>query len=233
MTFSNDSVYFAGFTISPRITSSMDGSVCSVVGSLSLSLSTRSKANAEVGVAIKTVVVSDYATHWLDSSGTEWAKAADGGARFRQVGSKFDWCCEAAKPRDAVALREAAKPGDCRWRCEKPRSYENAGGAARSYETVALRDFGALFALFGNWHLPWWHCERGLAHCGALWRTVAHCGALGALRRTLAHCGALGALWHTVAQLWRTVAHCLTPPSFLPPYYVNTTILFYYFSNNT
>eukprot|EP00439_Symbiodinium_sp_Y106_P071482 s1460_g12.t2 len=92
----------------------MDGSVCSVVGSLSLSLSTRSKANAEVGVAIKTVVVSDYATHWLDSSGTEWAKAADGGARFRQVGSKFDWCCEAAKPRDAVALREAAKPGDCR-----------------------------------------------------------------------------------------------------------------------
>ena len=128
MTFSNDSVYFAGFTISPRITSSMDGSVCSVVGSLSLSLSTRSKANAEVGVAIKTVVVSDYATHWLDSSGTEWAKAADGGARFRQVGSKFDWCCEAAKPRDAVALREAAKPGDCRWRCEKHKSRLKAQG---------------------------------------------------------------------------------------------------------
>ena len=34
----------------------------------------------------------------------------------------------AAKPRDAVALREAAKPGDCRWRCEKHKSRLKAQG---------------------------------------------------------------------------------------------------------
>ena len=60
----------------PRVCSSLSGgnsSVRAIVGSLNLSVSSR--ADGEVGVALSSVLMSDFSTRWLDSFGTEWSKA--------------------------------------------------------------------------------------------------------------------------------------------------------------
>ena len=140
--------------------------------------------------------------------------------------------------RGAPDLTGAAKPRsrETRWRCEKPRSREIAGGAARSREATRMRVACEFLKVFrGFWELAasvvalrtrfgaLWRTWRTVARCGALlWRTVAHGGAAwhtaahcGALQRIVAHCGAV---WRCGAHsgahcfgalLWRTVAHCM------------------------
>ena len=142
-----------------------------------------------------------------------WAPSLTGAAKPR----------EAARRGGAARSREAAKPRDCRWRCEKPRSYTRMRvalrEATRRWRCEILVGFSRYLgtgSLSGGAANAVWrtvaHCGalrgavwRFVALCGALWRTVAHCGAVW---RTVAHCGAA---WRTAAHsgaLWRTVAHC-------------------------